>query len=111
VGCGLSRAHIHSEVLVAHGNARTTVHGRKLIVARHRADWRQAHIAAAMGISRKCVRTWITRYQTEGEAGPPGEPAKLALSGPLRLLRAHLSGLNRAVLACRACLPTAASTG
>jgi transposase InsO family protein len=54
---------------VSHGNARTTVHGRRLIVARHRAGWRQAHIAAAMGISRKCVRTWIARYAAEGEAG------------------------------------------
>ena len=54
---------------MSHGNARTTVHGRKLIVARHEAGWRQAHIAAAMGISRKCVRTWITRYAAEGEAG------------------------------------------
>jgi transposase InsO family protein len=54
---------------VSHGNARTTVHGRKLIIARYRAGWRQAHIAAAMGISRKCVRTWITRYAAEGEAG------------------------------------------
>jgi transposase len=54
---------------VSHGNARTTVHGRKLIVARHAAGWRQAHIAAAMGISRKCVRTWVTRYEAEGEAG------------------------------------------
>src|SRR3712207_6676943 len=35
----------------------------------HRAGWRQAHIAAAMGISRKCVRTWVTRYEAEGEAG------------------------------------------
>jgi transposase InsO family protein len=65
----LSKAHIRPEVLVAHGNARTTVHGRKLIVARHAAGWRQAHIAAAMGISRKCVRTWLTRYAAEGEAG------------------------------------------
>jgi transposase len=54
---------------VSHGNARTTVHGRLLIVARYRAGWRQAHIAAAMGISRKCVRTWITRFEDEGEAG------------------------------------------
>ena len=54
---------------MSHGNARTTVHGRRLIVARHRAGWRQAHIAAAMGISRKCVRTWIARYAAEGEAG------------------------------------------
>ncbi len=69
MGCGLSKAHIRSEVPVAHGNARTTVLGRKLIVARHKAGWRQAHIAAAMGISRKCVRTWISRYEAEGEAG------------------------------------------
>jgi transposase InsO family protein len=54
---------------VSHGNARTTVHGRKLIVDRHKAGWPPAHIAAAMGISRKCVRTWIARYATEGEAG------------------------------------------
>ncbi|MEX5721927.1 leucine zipper domain-containing protein, partial [Geodermatophilus maliterrae] len=54
---------------MSHRNARTTVHGRKLIVDRYRAGWRQAHIAAAMGISRKCVRTWLTRYAAEGEAG------------------------------------------
>jgi transposase InsO family protein len=54
---------------VSHGNARLTVHGRKLIVDRHRTGWRQAHIAAAMGVSRKCVRTWIDRYAAEGEAG------------------------------------------
>jgi transposase InsO family protein len=58
-----------SEVLVSHGNARTTVHGRKLIVERHQAGWKQAHIAAAMGISRKCVRTWIARHNAEGDAG------------------------------------------
>ena len=67
--CGSSKAHIHPDVLVVHADARTTVHGRKLIVARYLAGWRQAHIAAAMGISRKCVRTWITRYKAEGEAG------------------------------------------
>ncbi|NIZ93014.1 helix-turn-helix domain-containing protein, partial [Kineococcus rubinsiae] len=47
---------------MAHANARTTVHGRLLIVQRHQAGWAQAHIAAAMGISRKCVKTWIERY-------------------------------------------------
>jgi transposase InsO family protein len=40
-----------------------------LIVQRHASGWRQAHIAAAMGVSRKCVRTWIKRFQDEGEAG------------------------------------------
>ncbi len=54
---------------MSHGNARLTVHGRKLIVDRYRAGWKKAHIAAAMGVSRKCVGTWILRYQTEGEAG------------------------------------------
>ncbi len=69
MGCGLSKARTNPEVLVSHGNARTTVHGRELIVDRHRAGWKQAHIAAAMGISRKCVRTWIARYAAEGEPG------------------------------------------
>ena len=69
MGCGLSKAHIHPEVLVSHGNARTVLHGRLLIVQRHRAGWPQAHIATAMGISRKCVKTWIDRYAAEGEAG------------------------------------------
>ena len=54
---------------MSHGNARLTVHGRLLIVQRHQQGWRQAHIAAAMGVSRKCVKTWIQRYATEGEAG------------------------------------------
>lgn len=52
-----------------HRSARLTVHGRRLIVQRHQAGWKQAHIAAAMGVSRKCVGTWIRRYETEGEAG------------------------------------------
>nr|WP_218859121.1 IS481 family transposase [Petropleomorpha daqingensis] len=65
----MSKAHIRPEVLVSHGNARLTVHGRKLIVERHASGWRQAHIAAAMGVSRKCVRTWINRFKDEGEAG------------------------------------------
>jgi transposase InsO family protein len=40
-----------------------------LIVERHRAGWPQAHIAAAMGVSRKCVKAWLDRYAAEGEAG------------------------------------------
>ena len=69
MGCGLSKAHIHPEVLVAHANARTTVHGRLLMVARYRAGGPKAHIAAAMGVSRKCVSRWLDRYAAEGEAG------------------------------------------
>jgi transposase InsO family protein len=54
---------------VSHRNARTTFHSRLLIVQRHRAGWPQAHIAKAMGISRKCVKSWLDRYADEGEAG------------------------------------------
>src|SRR5690349_16308110 len=69
MGCGLSKAHSNPEVLVSHGSARLTVYGRLLIVQRHQQGWRQAHIAAAMGVSRKCVKIWIDRYAAEGEAG------------------------------------------
>jgi transposase len=78
---------------VPHGNARTTVHGRKLIVARHKAGWRQAHIAAAMGISRKCVRTWISRYAAAGDAGladrssrPHTSPTRTAVEAEDRIV-------------------------
>lgn len=54
---------------MSHRNARTTFHGRLLIVQRYELGWKQAHIAEAMGISRKCVHTWISRYAAEGESG------------------------------------------
>ena len=54
---------------MSHRNARTTVQGRLLIVQRDRAGWPQAHIAKAMGISRKCVKKWLDRYAATGEAG------------------------------------------
>jgi transposase InsO family protein len=69
VRCGLSKAHSHSEVLVSHGNARLTAHGRLLIVERHEAGMPQAHIAGAMGVSRRCVKKWIDRFDQEGLAG------------------------------------------
>jgi transposase InsO family protein len=54
---------------VSHANARLTPAGRLLIVHRAQAGWKRAHIAAAMGVSRKCVTTWIARFLAEGEAG------------------------------------------
>ncbi|MFJ2505081.1 IS481 family transposase [Microbacterium sp. NPDC087592] len=54
---------------MSHRNARLTVHGRLLIVQRARSGWKQAHIAAAMGVSRRCVKRWLDRYRAEGEAG------------------------------------------
>jgi transposase InsO family protein len=54
---------------VSHANARLTPKGRLLIVQRVQAGWPRAHIAKAMGVSRKCVSTWIGRYRDEGEDG------------------------------------------
>lgn len=54
---------------MSHRNARTTFHGRMLIIERFTSGWSKAHIAAAMGISRKCVRTWISRYEAAGQIG------------------------------------------
>jgi transposase InsO family protein len=65
----LSKVPLRLEALVSHRNARTTFQGRLLIVQRHRAGWPQAHIAKAMGISRKCVKKWLDRHEAEGEAG------------------------------------------
>jgi Homeodomain-like domain len=46
-----------------------TSHDRLLIVLRYRTGWQHAHIAAAMSVCRKCVKTWFDRYAAEGEAG------------------------------------------
>lgn len=54
---------------MSQGSARLTIHGRRLIVARHQAGWPRAHIASATGVSRKCISTWIDRYAAEGDAG------------------------------------------
>ena len=81
---------------MSHRNARLTVHGRRLIVQRHRDGWKQAHIAAAMGVSRKCVKTWIVRHEAEGEAGletrssrPHAMPTKTAPEVERRVLAAR----------------------
>ena len=54
---------------MSHRNARTTVQGRLLIVQRHQQGWPQAHIARAMGISRRCVAKWLDRFRAEGLPG------------------------------------------
>ncbi|WP_156752133.1 IS481 family transposase [Mycobacterium sp. ACS1612] len=61
---------------MSHRNARTTYQGRLLIVARFQDGWRKAHIAAAMGISRRCVHKWIARFEFEGVAGLMDRPSR-----------------------------------
>lgn len=52
-----------------HKNARTTPHGRALMVRRVLAGQHPAEVADAFGVTVKTVRKWVARYRTEGLAG------------------------------------------
>src|SRR5919202_1293834 len=52
-----------------HSNARTTPHGRLLMVERLREGWGVAAVAAAAGVDPKTVRKWRDRFAAAGEAG------------------------------------------
>ncbi|WP_329028879.1 MULTISPECIES: IS481 family transposase [unclassified Streptomyces] len=54
---------------MSHRNARLTVHGRRILVARVLAGRPVAHVAAEMGISRPTAHKWIRRWKSEGDAG------------------------------------------
>jgi transposase InsO family protein len=54
---------------VSHRNARLTLYGRQLLVARVQSGMPVAHVAKAMGISRQCAHRWVARFASEGEAG------------------------------------------
>ncbi len=68
-----------------HKNARTTPHGRMLIIERLRDGWMVAHAAAAAGVDPRTVRKWRDRFAAEGAAGladrssrPRRSPRRLA---------------------------------
>jgi len=84
---------------VFHASARTTIHGRLLIVQRHQAGWKQAHIASAMGVSRACVRRWIVRFDEAGVEGlrdrssrPHSMPTKTGDEVEQKVLAARAAG-------------------
>jgi transposase InsO family protein len=53
-----------------HGNARTCLHSRLLIVERVREQhWTIAAAAAAAGVSERTAAKWLARYRAEGRAG------------------------------------------
>ena len=63
-----------------HKNARTTFHGRLLMVGRVLVEHQPpAEVAAGFGVSTRTVYKWLARYRAEGAAGlhdrssaPPG---------------------------------------
>ena len=53
-----------------HGNARTCLHSRRLIVERVLGQgWTLARAAEAAGVSVRTVSKWLARYRAEGDAG------------------------------------------
>jgi transposase InsO family protein len=85
------------EVFMGHGNARLTVHGRRLIVERVRGEGMPvAHVAKAMGISRQCAHRWLARWDSEGDRGlrdrssrPHRTPARTPVSVERRVVEAR----------------------
>lgn len=70
MGCGLSKAHTHPEVLVPHANARLNSYGRRLLIDRVVRQGRPvAHVAHELGISRQTGYRWVRRWRAEGPAG------------------------------------------
>ena len=66
-----------------HGNARTCLHGRRLIVRRVlEQGWTLSQAAEAAGVSVRTVSKWVARYRGEGAEGlfdrssAPGRVAK-----------------------------------
>jgi transposase InsO family protein len=85
------------EVLVAHGNARLNLHGRRLLVARVIDDGRPvAHVAKEPGVSRQCAHRWVARFRAEGEAGLVDRSSR-----PRRCPRRTPVEVEQAVLAMR----------
>jgi len=55
---------------VSHANARLTIHGRRLLVARIGAGHRVADVAAQLGCSRATAYKWLARFRRRGHGGP-----------------------------------------
>ncbi|GAA3386261.1 hypothetical protein GCM10017750_68300 [Streptomyces racemochromogenes] len=68
---------------MSHRNARLTVFGRRLLVARVVSGRPVAHVAAEMGVSRATAHKWVRRWRPEGEAGL-ADPSSRAHSVPHR---------------------------
>jgi transposase len=61
---------------MAHRNARLTVHGQRLLVARVIRQGRPvAHVVKELGCSRATGYKWLARWRAEGDAGLHDRPS------------------------------------
>src|SRR4051812_20634192 len=83
-------------------NARTTRHGRLLMIQRLAEGWSVAAVAAAAGITPKTVAKWRDRHADEGAAGlvdrssrPHHSPTRLAAADEGEIVRLRRHQLSR----------------
>ncbi|GAA3692775.1 hypothetical protein GCM10022377_01550 [Zhihengliuella alba] len=83
---------------MSHANARLTVHGRRLLVARVLDDRRPvSHVAKELGVSRQCAHRWVRRFREAGLEGLADRSSR-----PHRMPGKTSPGREQAVLAARA---------
>jgi transposase InsO family protein len=83
-----------------HHNARTTPHGRRLMIRRLALGWTVAAVAAACGVTVRTGRKWRDRHAAQGDAGladrasrPRRSPSRLGDAAEIEALRRRrLSG-------------------
>ena len=82
---------------MSHANARSTFHGRCLLIERVIAHRRPvSHVAKEMGISRQAAHRWVARFRAEGVAGLQDRSSR-----PHRMPRRTPAAVEEAVLAAR----------
>ena len=93
----------HMGALVAHANARFTVHGRLLLVGRVLSGHKPGEVAKQLGVSRQTVYKWVRRYLAEGLEGL-ADPS----SRPQSMPRATTPRTTARIVALRLALHTGA---
>ena len=90
-------AHSPEPRMDIHENARTTRHGRMLMIERLQTGWSVAAVAEALGVAAKTVRKWRDRFHAEGTAGLADRSSRPRCS-PTRLnsqAEAEIEALSR----------------
>jgi len=96
----------------SHKNARTTLHGRRLLIERIGQGLPAWQVAQDLGISRQTVQKWLARVRAEGDSGllerssrPAHSPTALPTAKIERIRALRLQRLTAAQIAQRLGLP------
>ena len=96
----------------SHKNARTTLHGRRLLIERIGQGLPAWQVAQDLGISQQTVQKWLARVRAEGDSGllerssrPAHGPTALSTAKIERIRALRLQRLTAAQIAQRLGLP------